>query len=135
MDSSGKFAPFFQRLIDAPDAALAAIRRDPALFAAGLVAEEQGRLSADAAIPAFHALGALLFDERGRRMPLDGADWLPRATRFAELDVERRARKPGARLFTLGDEGATPVHALWAPVAETQGWNLPGSLRQRGGRP
>lgn len=130
MEQPAKFAPFFQRLIDAPEAALAAIRRDPDQFEAALVNEEQGRLSADAAIPAFAALGALLFDRQGRRVPLDGPSWLPHATRFEELDAERRARKPGARLFTVGDEDARPTLALWAPVVETEGWNLPRTLRQ-----
>jgi DNA-binding CsgD family transcriptional regulator len=130
MEQPGKFAPFFQRLVDAPEAALAAIRRDPNQFATALLDEEQGRLSAEAAIPAIQALGVLLFDRHGRRVPLDGPDWLPAAARFAELEAERRARKPGARLFTLSDPSGQPVHALWAPVAEADGWNLPQSVRE-----
>lgn len=130
MEPSANFAPFFQRLIDAPEAALAAIRDDPRRFEAALIDEEQGRLSADAAIPAYAALGVMLFDGDGARVVLDGPAWLPAVVRFDDLKADARARKPGSRLFTINEDEALPTHALWAWATEAARWNLPAACRQ-----
>ena len=117
------FAPFFQRLIDDPDRALAALRADPAAFEDALLAEEQGILAANAAIPAHDALGAMLFDAGGHRVPLDGPNWLP------DLPVLTPDQaRPGRLLSLAGTDGVT-VHAIAAPVAEAEGWNLLPAVR------
>lgn len=126
MSRGEPFAPFFQRLIDDPAAALQALRTDPDRFAAELIAEEQGRLAADGVIPAYDALGVMLFDAAGARVPLAGPNWLPSAPTFDALPAD--AIGDGG-LLSIRRPDLPPLHALWAPACEVDGWKLPPSAR------
>lgn len=127
MARSRSFAPFFQRLIDDPQAALEALRVDPAGFERSIIDEEGGRLVANCAIPTHGALGAILFDEAGLRVSYsDDQAWLPTIQSFDDIPA---ARERQGRLITVPGARDFPVHALWAPVADTAGWNLPPALR------
>lgn len=127
--TEARFDPIFQRLIDTPDSALDSLRRDPAAFEAELLAEEGGRLSADAAIPAFDALGVMIFDASGRAVAVDGGNWLPAYPDFPALVGAARELRPGSRLLVIGRGDAPALHAIWADMAETAQWNLPRQVR------
>jgi pimeloyl-ACP methyl ester carboxylesterase/DNA-binding CsgD family transcriptional regulator len=124
------FHPVFQRLIDRPDAALELLRQDPAGFEAELLAEEGGRLSADAVIPAIEALGVMIFDAAGKRVALDSPAWLPDYARFEALAREGRELRRGSRLLAIGRGEAPALHAIWAEIGETERWNLPLRVRE-----
>lgn len=124
------FHPAFQRLIDKPDAALESLRQDPEGFEATLLAEEGGRLSADAVIPAIESLGVMIFDAKGRRVALESPAWVPGYVSFRALVREGRELRPGSRLLAIGRGEAPALHAIWSEIGETGRWNLPLRVRE-----
>ncbi len=127
MPDKSKFTQVFQRLIDAPVASMNALLGDPAAFEAQAIAAEDSGLGADAGLFNQQMLGFLLFDQKGARLPLALPDWLPDVHDFASLEAQALQRS--ARLMAVDVTGRT-LHLLWAPAAETNGWNLPQSVRQ-----
>src|SRR6476620_2523572 len=102
-----RFHRSFQGLIDDPDLALLALREDPKQFVSELLADERGALSTDTAIPAMDALGILIFDKAGRRVPYDGPDWVPEYLKFRDLAQNARQLGPSCRLLIL-ERGSSP---------------------------
>ncbi len=130
MTKDPRFAPIFQRLIDAPEAVMAAIRQDPHGFAAAAMAEEGNAIRADAVIPAFQSLEFLLFDAADRRVRLPAHAWRDDIHMFDQLYRKGTTGKDAPRLFQVRDASGQVEHMLWAPAPETRDWNLPASVRQ-----
>lgn len=127
-----EFSPFFQRMLEAPDTAIAAIREDVTAFENHVENSDAGRHIAQAALPNRTALGFALFDAGGEAMAIERPDWLPE---FATLDMLLQhvdPRSSDGRLLCIERPDRPPLFGLWAPWAETLGWNLPDSLRRHG---
>jgi pimeloyl-ACP methyl ester carboxylesterase/DNA-binding CsgD family transcriptional regulator len=125
-----RFHPVFQKLIDQPELSLQALRDDPEGFEAQLIADEGGALNADTAIPAIEALGIMVFDGVGGRVPHDSPDWLPPFLDFASLSRTARELRPGSRLLHVNRGDASGLYAIWAFNTDTRRWNLPARVRE-----
>lgn len=128
MNPDARFAPAFQQLIDAPAQSLADLQVDPAGFAERTLAGEQQQLHANAALFDERMLAFLLFDAAGRRVTLETQAWAPTATDFDAL-VKNAIQRSNPRLMAIEQAGGHTLHLVWAPLAETAGWNLPAHLR------
>ncbi|WP_310473927.1 alpha/beta hydrolase [Sandarakinorhabdus sp.] len=137
MNPDARFAPAFQQLIDAPAQSLADLQVDPAGFAERTLAGEQQQLVANSALFDERMLAFLLFDAAGHRVPFETQAWAPAAADFAALVKNAIQRSSNPRLMALeqageqtGEQaGGRTLHLVWAPLAETAGWNLPSRLR------
>jgi pimeloyl-ACP methyl ester carboxylesterase len=116
-------------MIDAPDRSLAELRGNAEEFEQSLLQSEANEHQANAAIPNREALGFLLFDSAGRPISMQQAAWAPDCKSFAELQRYVDERSPDRRLLHFPRKDGPPCFGLWAPYAETEGWNLPASLR------
>lgn len=130
MVRTDRFSPIFQTMLDAPDASLAALRRDPAAFERAALAAEADSHVAQAAILNRDSLGFLLFDKSGMPLPLDQPDWLPRFARFDDLMQHVDPRSRDGRLICLSQAGGRSMFGLWATFAETAAWNLPAGVKE-----
>ncbi len=128
MAKDGRFASVFQRLLDAPDAATAEIRSDPGRFEKHLLEAEYGAVP-NAPLFQIGAMAFLLFDAEGRRLPLEAPGWVPAVQHFGELEQRAARVSPDGRLMSLPGSADAPIHILWAPVGETDHWNLPQLVR------
>lgn len=124
MGRGARFAPFFQRLIDLPEEAMDALRRDPEAFAEALHQEERGLLKPDAAIFAHDALASLVFDQTGLRVPMPTPQWMPPIGHFSQLI-------PGdnGRLISIRHGEGSALYGLWASSEEALAWNLAPAVR------
>ncbi len=129
LKKDARFAPVFQRLIDAPEESLAALRADPAGFEDRALAEEKGAIQANAPLFDQRMLGFMLFDADGGRLPLAAPDWVPPVENFAALE-DRGVRRGGSpRFLAVEAPDGRMLHLFWAPIAETTDWNLPARIR------
>jgi pimeloyl-ACP methyl ester carboxylesterase/DNA-binding CsgD family transcriptional regulator len=124
-----RFSANFQRMIDRPEEALAALAADPAGFEEQVRLDESSQIRASAALPTDGFLGFLLFDATGNAVELGEPDWVPRHSRFERLLGEAQVRSGDGRLLCLPTSTDRLDFALWAPINETDGWNLPGRIR------
>jgi DNA-binding CsgD family transcriptional regulator len=123
----------FQHLIDAPEAAMAAIRADPAGFEQQVLAQQQGPVSPGIGLFHLGAIGFLLFGPDGARLPLDAPAWVPGVRSFAELEAAAVNRNAAGRLMAVPGAGGRLLHLLWAPVSEAMAWDLPENVRDAAG--
>lgn len=130
LKGSDRFSHIFQTMLDAPDASMAALRSDPERFERTALAAEGDAHVADAAIPNRQALGFLLFDTTGAPLPLDRPSWVPGFQTFDHLLQYIDPRSRDGRLICAASAVGQPMFGLWAPYAETGGWNLPASVRE-----
>lgn len=130
MSRADEFAAVFQRMVDAPAASIAALRADAAAFEQAVLAEDDGRHQAQAAIPQRGSLAFLLFNAGGHPVALDSPDWLPRFITFEALMAEAGTRSSDGRLICFSGADERLVFALWAPATEAAMWNLPAAVRE-----
>ena len=129
MERSSRFSVVFQRLLDAPEQALAEIQTNPAGFEAQVLAQEPAPVAPNVGLFQMGAVGFLLFAADGTRLPLETPVWVPAARSFAELEAAAIARNPAGRLIVLPGAGGGRLHLLWAPISEATDWNLPERVR------
>ncbi|MBN8845965.1 MAG: alpha/beta fold hydrolase [Sphingomonadales bacterium] len=129
MAKRDRFTPVFQRMIDAPEASLEALRTDAEAFERSVVAAEGERHLAHAALPNRSALAFILFDRRGRPIGQEQPAWLPRFESFEQLKALVDPRSRDGRLLCVLRGDDAPLFGLWASFEETESWNLPLSLR------
>lgn len=124
-----RFSANFQRMIDRPEELLEELAADPDAFEEAVRREELAQVRASAAMPHDGFLGFMLFDSRGNAVELGEAAWVPRIARFDEMLSEAQVRSSDGRLLGLATASERLNFALWAPIAETVGWNLPPRIR------
>ncbi|MXO70937.1 alpha/beta fold hydrolase [Alteraurantiacibacter buctensis] len=125
-----KFSSNFQRMIDRPEELLEALLADPDAFEEEVRREEQHNVRATAAIPTDGFLGFAMFDGQGHAVDLGEPEWVPRPASFDELLAEAQVRSSNGRLLCLATATDRLAFALWAPIEETSGWNLPSRIRE-----
>lgn len=130
MAREGKFSPLFQRMLEAPDAAIAALRADPAAYEDTVLTAEGGEHVAQATMPYRASLSFALFDTRGQSIPCDGHPEIPQFDTLDDLREHIDSRSGDGRLLCVARDGDQPLFGLWAPYAETVNWNLPEGVRQ-----
>lgn len=121
-------------MLDEPDQSLAAIRADPAGYERQVLEKEGGAHQAQAIVPNREVLGFRLFDRAGRPVPLDAPAWVPTFDSFEALRSHADQRSSDSRLLHVATAEGASLFALWAPVEETAGWNLPARLREQAER-
>ncbi len=129
MERSSRFSVLFQRLLDAPEQALAEIQTNPAGFEEQVLAQADTSGPLNAGLFQMGAVGYLLFAPDGTRLRLEAPDWVPAARSFAELETAAIARSPTGRLIALPGTDGRRLHLLWAPISEAMAWNLPERVR------
>lgn len=120
----------FQRIIDRPVETLDALRLDVDHFEQSVFAEERGAFVANAALLHRDALGFILFQKDGTRIDIAEPDWMPKVENFVALEALAVRHSIDHRLLTFELIAGQYTHAIWAPVSETDDWNLPISIRR-----
>ena len=116
-------------MIDQPIRSLDALRSDVEHFEQSVFAEEKGDLVANAALLNRDALGFMLFRKNGTFIDIAEPDWVPRVENFSDLEVLSIRHSVDHRLLTFEHKEFQYTHAIWAPVSETDEWNLPSGIR------
>lgn len=129
MDRSSRFSAVFQRLLDAPEQALAEIQTNPAGFEEQVLAQDHATGTKHVGLFQMGAVGFLLFAADGTRLPIEAPAWVPPARTFSELEASAIARSSTGRLIALSGPAGTRLHLLWAPMSEAATWNLPERVR------
>lgn len=117
-------------MIDRPEELLEALLADPDAFEEAVRADDQTQRPVSAAMPTDGFLGFLLFDAQGNARDLGQPGWVPRYSSFDELVGEAQVRSGDGRLLCVATPTDRLNFALWAPVEETEGWNLPPRIRE-----
>lgn len=125
-----EFSPLFQRMLDAPDAMLEAMRDDHATFERRVLEEEANKHVAGASLLDRHSLVFLLFDKQDARIE-SGSAWMPELLRFDDLMQHVDARSSDGRIICIAQATMAPVFGIWAYYTETARWNLPESVREQ----
>lgn len=123
------FSALFQKLLDAPEQATAAIRADPSGFEQQVFIQQLGPPLPSAGLFHLGTIGFLLFGADGTRLPLDAPVWVPRVSSFDALGAMAIKRNDAGRVMAVPGAGGRLLHLLWAPVSEAMMWNLPDSVR------
>lgn len=129
MERSSRFSVLFQRLLDAPEQALAEIQTNPAGFEEQVLAQDHPGGAQHVGLFQVGAVGFLLFAADGAPLPLETPAWAPAALSFAEMEASAIARSPTGRLMALPGPSGGRLHLLWAPIGEATLWNLPEHVR------
>ncbi len=130
MVRTNEFSSFFQRMLDAPDDSIAAMREDPRAFEQEIVAAEGNTHSARAALPDRRSLGFALFDAAGEAIACETPSWLPVFSSRDDLKPHVDARSNDGSLLCITRDSAPPLFGFWAPYDDTKRWNMPASVRQ-----
>ncbi len=130
MDRDPRFSAVFQRLIDAPEEATAAIQADPAGFEQQVLAQHRVQTLPGAGLFHLGAIGFMLFGADGARLPLEAPAWMPGISSFVELEAAAVSRNPAGRLMAVPAADGRLLYLLWAPVSEAITWNLPEHVRK-----
>ena len=76
MEPGSRFSALFQRLLDAPEQALAEIQTDPAGFEEQVLAQDRAAQAQHVGLFQMGAVGFLLFAADGARLPLEAPTWV-----------------------------------------------------------
>ena len=117
-------------MIDQPDKALDALRSNAEQFEQSVFAEEKGAFVANAALLNRDALGFMLFRKNGLLIDIADPEWMPKVERFSDLEALAVRHSIDHRLLTFEHKEVQYTHAIWAPVSETDDWNLPLGIRE-----
>ena len=130
LERSSRFSVVFQRLLDAPEQALAEIQTNPAGFEEQVLAQDHAAEVQHVGLFHMGAVGFLLFAADGTRLSLEAPAWAPSALSFSEIEASAIARSSTGRLIALPGPAGGCLHLLWAPMSEATAWNLPERVRR-----
>lgn len=117
-------------MIDRPVETLDALKLDVDHFEHSVFAEEKGAFVANAALFHRDALGFMLFRKNGKRIDIAEPDWMPKVDDFDALEALAIRHSLNRRLLTFELLAGRYTHAIWTPVSEIGGWNLPITIWQ-----
>ncbi len=72
----------------------------------------------------------MLFRKNGTFIEIAEPEWIPKVERFGDLEALAVRHSIDHRLLTFEHKEVQYTHAIWAPVSETEDWNLPSSIRE-----